>query len=131
MWYEPGLEALKLSLVTNKVVRAQVKIAADCGLGEHHVRVRTATGLSELRTFFVGPYPVVEEKEPNNEPGQAQRVGLNTTVTGVIISEDVDCFAVEARQGSRLSAEVEGMRLGRGVFDPRLAVLDKIGRAPV
>jgi hypothetical protein len=54
-------------------------------------------------------------------------VALNTTVTGVITSEDVDCFAVEARQGDRLSAEVEGMRLGRGFFDPRLAVLDSHG----
>ena len=125
--YEPGLEALKLSLVTNKIVKAQVKIASDCRLGEHHLRVRTATGLSQLRTFFVGPYPVVEEKEPNNYPGQAQKVALNTTVAGVITSEDVDCFAVEARRGSRLSAEVEGMRLGRGAFDPRLAVLDSHG----
>ena len=127
IWYEPGLEALKLSLVTNNIVKAQVKVAPGCRLGEHHLRVRTATGLSELRTFFVGPYPVVAEQEPNNEPGNAQKVALNTTVKGVITSEDVDCFAVEARKGSRLSAEVEGMRLGRGAFDPRLAVLDSQG----
>jgi len=104
-----------------------VKLAPDCPLGEHHLRLRTATGYSELRTFFVGPYPVVEEKEPNNEPGQAQKVALNTTVEGIITSEDVDCFAVEARQGDRLSAEVDGMRLGRGLFDPRLALLDSRG----
>ena len=96
-------------------------------MGEHHLRIRTETGVSELRTFFVGPYPVVAEKEPNNEPTNAQKVALNTTVTGVITSEDVDCFAVEARQGDRLSVEVEGMRLGRGFFDPRLAVLDGRG----
>ena len=125
--YEPGLEVLKLNLVTNKIVTAQVKIAPDCTLGEHHVRLRTATGLSELRTFFVGPYPVVAEKEPNNDPTNAQKITLNTTVTGVISSEDVDCFAVEARQGDLLSAEVEGMRLGRGLFDSRLAVLDGHG----
>jgi hypothetical protein len=125
--YEPGLAVVKLSLVTNRIVKAQMKIAPDCRLGEHHLRIRTATGLSELRTFFVGPYPVVAEKEPNNDLTNAQPVALNTTVTGVITSEDVDCFAVEARQGDRLSAEVEGMRLGRGVFDPRLAVLDSHG----
>ena len=99
IWYEPGLEVLRLSLVTNKIVKAQVRIAADCCLGEHHLRVRTATGISELRTFFVGPFPVVAEKEPNND-GTAQQVALNTTVTGVITSEDVDCFAVEIRQGT-------------------------------
>jgi hypothetical protein len=125
--YEPGLELVKIGLVTNHVVKAQVRIASDCRLGEHHLRLRTATGLSELRTFFVGPFPVVAEQEPNNDIANAQKVPLNTTVTGVITSEDVDCFAVEARQGDRLSAEVEGMRLGRGVFDPRLALLDSHG----
>ena len=40
--YEPGLEVVKLSLVTNNIVKAQVKIAPDCRLGEHHLRVRTA-----------------------------------------------------------------------------------------
>jgi hypothetical protein len=125
--YEPGLEVLKLNLVTNNIVKAQVRLAPDCRLGEHHLRLRTTTGLSELRTFFVGAYPMVAEQEPNNDPSRAQKVPLNTTVTGVITSEDVDCFAVEARQGDRLSAEVEGMRLGRHVFDPRLAVLDAHG----
>jgi hypothetical protein len=127
IWYEPGLEAPRLGVVTNNLVRAHVKIAPDCRLGEHHVRLRTATGFSELHTFFVGPYPVIAEKEPNNDPDHAQTVALNTTVTGVITSEDVDCFAVEAKQGNLLSAEVEGMRLGRGVFDPRLALLDSHG----
>jgi len=125
--YEPGLEVLKLSTTKKDVVTAQLRIAPDCRLGEHHLRIRTETGLTELRTFFVGAYPVVAEKEPNNEVTNAQKVALNTTVTGVITSEDVDCFAVEARQGDRLSAEVEGMRLGRGFFDPRLAVLDSHG----
>ena len=125
--YEPGLEVRKLALVTNKTVKAQIKIAPDCRLGEHHLRLRTATGVSELRTFFVGPYPVIAEKEPNNEVTNAQKVALNTTVMGVITSEDVDCFAVVARKGERLSAEVEGMRLGRGLFDPRLTLLDSRG----
>jgi Bacterial pre-peptidase C-terminal domain len=125
--YEPGLEVLKLNPAKDNLVTAELKIAADCRLGEHHLRLRTATGVSELRTFFVGPYPVVAEKEPNNDLTNAQKVALNTTVTGIITSEDVDCFAVEARQGDRLSAEVEGMRLGRAFFDPRLAVLDSHG----
>src|SRR5664279_5179076 len=47
--YEPGLEVVKLDLATNKLVKAQVKLAPDCQLGEHHLRIRTETGLSELR----------------------------------------------------------------------------------
>lgn len=129
--YEPGLEVVKLELVTNKLVQARIKILPECGLGEHRLRVRTATGLSELRTFFVGPFPVVEEVEPNNDPAHAQPLAPNTTVTGVIKAEDVDCFAVALKKGQRLSAEVEGMRLGRSLFDPRLAVLDPDGAALV
>lgn len=127
--YEPGIEVRRLNLITNKLVRATVKIAPDCRLGEHHLRLRTASGLSELRTFFVGPYPVVAEVEPNNTPAQAQKIKLNTTIAGVITAEDVDCFAVQLKKDERLSAEVEGMRLGRGVFDPRLLLLETNGTA--
>lgn len=127
MWYEPGIEVRKLDSVTNNLVKATVRISPGAALGEYHLRVRTLGGLSELRTFFVGPFPVIGEKEPNNAPEQAQKVPLNTTVTGVINKEDVDCFAVDLKKGERLSAEVEGMRLGRGLFDPRLAVLDSDG----
>jgi hypothetical protein len=125
--YEPGLDVSGLSLVTNKLVKATLNIATNCSLGEHHLRLRTASGLSELRTFFVSAFPVVQEKEPNDTPDKAQKVALNTTVEGTITSEDVDCFAVEAKKGERLSAEVEGMRLGRGAFDPRLSVLETNG----
>ena len=121
--YEPGIETLQLSLVSNKAVKARLKILPQCALGEHHFRLRTATGVSELRTFFVGAFQVVDEAEPDNTPAQAQKVPLNTTVAGVIKSEDVDCFAVEVKKGQRLSVEVEGIRLGRSPFDPRLSVL--------
>jgi hypothetical protein len=128
-WYEPGIEVLRLEVSTNKTVVAQLKIAADCPLGEHHLRLRTAGGLSELATFFIGPFPVLQETEPNNEPRQAQKIGLNTTVEGFIPSEDVDYFAIEAAQGQLLSAEVEGMRLGRGALDARLTLFDPAGKA--
>src|SRR3989441_10678337 len=34
--YEPGIQVLKLNSLTNKTVKAQVKVAPDCKLGEHH-----------------------------------------------------------------------------------------------
>ena len=47
--YEPGIQILKLNFVTNKTVTAQLKIAPDCALGEHHLRIRSAPGfLSSL-----------------------------------------------------------------------------------
>ena len=123
--YEPGIQVLKPEFASNKVVTAQMKIAPDSALGEHHFRLRTATGLSDLRTFMVGPSGA--DKAPNNEPAKAQKIALNSTVTEINTSEDVDCFAVELKKGQRFSVEVEGMRLGRTLFDPWLAVLDPEG----
>src|SRR5437899_1310030 len=125
--YEPGFKILKLNSVTNKTVKAQIQIEPDCRLGEHHFRLRTASGLSELRTFFVGAFPVVNETEPNNAAEKAQAIELNTTIAGAVANEDIDCFAVEMKKGQRLSAEVEAIRLGRSSLDSRLAVYDPKG----
>ena len=62
----------------------------------------------ELRTFWVGALPVVEEKEPNSDFATPQKIPLNVTVHGVVDNEDVDYFVVEAKKGQRLS------RRGRG-----------------
>src|SRR3954447_23340568 len=51
VFYEPGISVLKLDASKTNVVKAQIKIAPDCALGEHHLRIRTSGGVSELRTF--------------------------------------------------------------------------------
>ena len=124
LFYYPGISVTKLEVVNDSQVKATVKIAADCRLGEHAFRIRTATGLSEVRTFLVGALPVVEEKEPNSEFDKPQPIPLNCTVHGVVDNEDVDYFVVECKKGQRLSVEVEGMRLGVTFFDPYVAILD-------
>ena len=124
LFYEPGFTVTKLEIVNDSTVKATVKIAADTRLGEHAMRVRTATGVSELRTFYVSALPNIDEKEPNSEFDKPQKIPLNVTVNGSIGSEDVDYFLVEAKKGQRLSAEVEGMRLGNAFFDPYVAILD-------
>jgi hypothetical protein len=122
--YSSGFTVSKLQVVNDNQVKATVKIAPDCRLGEHALRLRTATGISELRTFWVGALPVVEEKEPNSDFATPQKVPLNVTVHGIIQSEDVDFFLVEAKKGQRLTAEIEGMRLANTLFDPYVAILD-------
>ncbi len=124
VFYSPGLTVSKLEVVNNNQVKATVKIAPDCLLGEHALRLRTATGITELRTFWVGALPVVAEKEPNNEFIAPQKIPLNCTVHGVADNEDVDYYAVEAKKGQRISVEIEGMRLGTTFFDPYIAILD-------
>ncbi len=39
-------------------------------------------------------------------------------------NEDVDYYAVEAKKGERITAEIEGLRLGITFFDPYVAILD-------
>lgn len=124
LFYYAGMTVSKLEVVNDSQVKATVKIAPDCRLGEHALRLRTASGISELRTFYVGALPVIEEKEPNNDFNAPQKIPLNVTVTGVIENEDVDYFAFEAKKGQRVTAEIEGMRLGTTVFDPYVAILD-------
>jgi hypothetical protein len=124
LFYSAGVTVKNLKVLKDDSVQVTVQVAADCRLGEHAVRLRTGTGISELRTFFVGALPVVAEKEPNNEFANPQKIPLNVTVTGVIDSEDVDYFAVEAKKGQRITAEIEGMRLGNTLFDPCISILN-------
>lgn len=123
-FYEPGFEVLEIKPVNANAVDVRIRIAADCALGEHTAQVRTKSGISDYRTFFVGALPVVEEKEPNTDFAAPQAVELNVTVSGTVESEDVDYYVVNATKGQRLSVEVEGMRFGQTLFDPYVAILN-------
>ena len=124
LFYQPGITVTKLEASDAQHVKLHVQVAKDAKIGEYPLRIRTATGLSELRTLFVTPFPVVEEKEPNNDQAHANPVELNTAVEGVIENEDVDYFVIDAKKGQRITAEVQGMRLGDAMFDPYVAILD-------
>jgi hypothetical protein len=124
IYYQAGISTVSLKKVDDNNVRAKIKIAPDCPLGLHDVRVRTATGISELRTFSVGALKEVNEVEPNNDFKAPQAIPMNVTVTGVADNEDVDYYVVDAKKGERISAEVEGLRLGISEFDPYVAILN-------
>src|SRR4051812_28554733 len=123
LFYDSSITVTKLTTVDDTHVKATLKIP-DNAVGEHTLRLRTATGISELRTFHVGLYPVVQEKEPNSDFKQPQPIQLNQTIAGVIENEDIDYFSVTLKKGQRITAEVEGIRLGVTLFDPYLAILD-------
>ena len=124
LFYSPGFTVTKLTPVNDNAVQATVKIAADCRLGEHAARVRTASGISELRTLWVGALPIVAEKEPNSDFAAPQKIAMNVTVVGTVDYEDVDYYAIELKKGQRLSVEIEAMRLANTLFDPYVAILD-------
>lgn len=122
-FYSPGFEVTKLEPAGNKV-QVTVQVAADCRLGEHVAQVRTASGISDYRTFYVEQLPEVAEKEPNSDFEEPQAIELNVVVGGTVANEDVDYYVVEAKKGQRISAEVVAMRLGTALFDPYVAILD-------
>ena len=122
--YYPGVTVTEMEAVDDKKIKAKFQFDAECRLGIHALRVRSATGLSNLRTFCVGALPEVAEAEPNSEFSEPQKVELDTTITGVVQNEDVDYYLVEAKKGERITAEIEGIRMGNTFFDPYLAILD-------
>ena len=119
-----GFTVTKLEVVNAAQVKATIKVAPDAQLGEHSFRVRTASGITNMHTFWVGALPSVDEKEPNSDFAVPQKIAMNVTVHGGIGGEDVDYFAVDAKKGQRISVEVEAMRLASGFFDPYVAILD-------
>jgi hypothetical protein len=132
MLYYPGIKVKSVGPLTDKngvanenVAVATLAVAPDCRLGIHALRVRTDTGLTTMPLLFtVGDLPETAEVEPNNDADTAQSVPFNNTLTGIVQPEDVDYFAIDLKKGERISAEVEGMRLGRTAFDPYIAILD-------
>lgn len=123
--YYPGIKVLSFEAGNEKTVKTKLQIAADCRIGIHAMRIRTASGISNLRTFSVGTLPEVAEVEPNSEFVTPQKINLDVTVNGFVNNEDVDYYVVEAKQGERITAEIEGIRLGNFFFDPVLSILDK------
>lgn len=106
----------------------KLKIAANAPLGIHRIRLRTKTGLSNLKSFHVTDVPVILEDSKLTGFSEAQPVEQNTAVVGRIDREDVDYFRYTLKKGQRFSAEVVGTRLGNSAgtryFDPYLALLN-------
>lgn len=147
--YEPGItvEAVEMlegtpesngrrdrTPATNRV-RVRMKLADDCELGPHGMRLLTANGVSDYQRFFVSPFPIIDEdeqqRERNDKIEAAKSVVPNTTVQGRMNDPaDVDLYRVEVQRGQRVSAEIEAARLGaeRGLPDLHLAILDANGK---
>ena len=125
IYLSPGFKTVKVDKVEAAKVTATIHIDANVPLGNHILRLRTKTGISHARQFFVGQYPNVDEKEPNDDFNTPQIVNFNQTIEGVVQNEDVDYFRVTAKKGQRIAIEIDGLRLGYLNFDPYIAVLDK------
>lgn len=125
VFHEPGISVSKLEVVNPTTVKVLLKVAPDCQLGAHRLRIRTATGLTSLRALLVGNLPQVAETEPNSDFKAPQVIPMNSTVQGVVENEDVDYYVVEAKKGDRITAEVEAIRLGISLFDVYVAIMNE------
>jgi hypothetical protein len=86
-------------------IKYKVAIPADAPVGIHDVRLVNALGVSNPRAFVIGDLPETLEKEPNNDVPQAQRIDLNSTVNGAIVSPtDVDYYVFAGKKGQRVVA---------------------------
>ena len=120
-----GIEVLGLAPGKDATTcTAKLRIAADCPLGSHPLRLRTAAGLSNLGQFFVGTLREVAEARKTNEP---MLVEAPLTIDGSITGEEIDRYTIVLGAKAHCIAEVEGMRLGRGPIDLTLSVVDPSG----
>jgi hypothetical protein len=122
-----GIAATDLELVDPQTVKARLAIPATCPPGPHRVRIRSADGLSDLRTFRVGGFAQALESEPNNDLATARAVTLPATLAGVVTGEDVDCFKVVLPAGGRIALAIDAIRLDQEMFDPHLELVDSKG----
>jgi hypothetical protein len=119
---EPGFESEILTAEAGKLT-AKIKVAADARLGEHSFRLITASGVADLRLFYVSPFPMIAEADSKTKPKPPQHVELNTTVYGRTPDDAVVTYEVDLKKGQRLSVEVIGMRLHtQTVYDPFLTI---------
>ena len=125
-FYDEGFEVKKIEQVNANAVKVTVSVSADCRIGEHVAQLRTTTGVTDYRNFFVGVLPEIDEVEPNSEFATPQKITSGTTINGVIKNEDVDWFQIEAKKDQRISVEIEAIRLGF-MFDPYIEIRDAEG----
>lgn len=85
------------------VTKFKVTIPAEVPRGMYDVRFVNSWGVSNPRAFLVGDQPETLEKEPNNEPTQAQRLEINSVVHGAVTpSTDVDYYVFSGKKGQRV-----------------------------
>ena len=119
-----------------ETVTLKVEVSPDAAPGPREVRIFSPNGLSNPLAFCVGRYP---EQRKTGVLGKtmetAMQVVLPTVLNGQILPGEVDHYAFQARQGSRLVIAVQGRDLipyladaVPGWFQPVVTLFDAQGR---
>jgi len=92
------------------------------------LRLLGPAGVTAPVSITVGQYPLVVDKEPNNNPDQAQAVQLPVCLSGKIEpAGDVDQFRFDARAAQHLIFDLHAARLGSRL-EPVLTIHDASGK---
>lgn len=128
VFFEEGrISARDITAEGDTIVKATFTIPADCAAGPQRLRVRTTSGLSELRMFHVHRDEQIEEKEPNDTLDAAMPIAVERAVWGTLRNEDVDTFKIHLLAGGRITASVAAVRLDQQMLDPHLDLVDARG----
>lgn len=96
--------------------------------GIYPFSVRQAEQVSNIVPFAVDTLPECFEKEPNDQPKNAQPLSLPVIVNGRIDApDDWDVYSFEGRAGAQIVAEVYARRLN-SALDSVLRLTDAAGR---
>jgi hypothetical protein len=111
-----------------KGTKFKVTVAADVPPGTHDARLLGRFGITNPRLFAVSSgLTEIAEKEPNDEPAQAQPVPVNAAVNGTSDQGKEDVFRVSVRKGQRVAVECFAQRLD-SQLDATLTVSAADGR---
>jgi hypothetical protein len=154
VFFRPGIQAIDIGPTksmpsprsyahsgrADEEFRCKFVIAPDCALGRHPFRIRTATELTVLSTFWVVSLPTIEEKEgkqgDNDVFARATLIPRNCAVLGRITTQrqaDADVYRIAGKKGEHLSAEVASVWLTEMFYagseaDLMLRLLDADGK---
>lgn len=128
VWLRKGIEVEKIEATGDDRVTLHLHVPDDCELGAYLFHLHTKRGLTRAKAFRVGPLQSILERRDHGTKATAQRIGLNMTVDGRILAEEVDWYAFEADQGQVVRAEVEAVRLGLYDLDVEFEIFDPDGR---
>ncbi|MCM8529598.1 MAG: hypothetical protein NE330_00430, partial [Lentisphaeraceae bacterium] len=135
VFYEDGIQFLKIVETKKNQVKFKIKVDKDCKLGLKHFRLYSKDNFSEIISLSVGQFPSRVEKEDNGSIEKAEEATKNITIDGIIKREDIDYFKITLQKGENLKLEVEANRLSHRTnssrtaeyFDTHLGIYNKEG----
>lgn len=124
-----GVQAVITKNTDAASLPVEVSAAPDVLPGMRELRVVTPGGTSNAGRIWVGNYPELNETEPNNTLGQAQKLAtLPVTVNGQVNGgEDVDSFSFQAGAGDTLVFDLVAAQM-YSALDGYLSLYDSRGK---